>query len=154
LHNKLFNASHVYHLCSKNTITSTHEHTRMKSKQHFPCIYRSKVVYDFIKVTWAFVVSSFFILIKARSHNIPWLIVDNEARRYSTKEPVSVYRKIVLAIHITAIVSIICRAIPRMSGLLQQAIILSWTTWNYFKLAFRNLQFPPFICLPFMQGRI
>jgi len=33
------------------------------------------------------------------------------------------------AIHITAFVRIICKAIRRMSGL-QYAIILSYTTWN------------------------
>jgi len=42
----------------------------IETKQQFPCLYRSKVVYDFIKVQQAFAVSSFSIL-KAISHNLP-----------------------------------------------------------------------------------
>jgi len=43
----------------------------IKTKQKLPCLYRSKVIYDFIKVQQAFAVSSLSILIKAISHNLP-----------------------------------------------------------------------------------
>jgi len=48
----------------------------IKTKQQFPCLHRNKVVYDFIEVQQAFAVSSLSILIKAISHNLPWLIVN------------------------------------------------------------------------------
>jgi len=73
----------MYHFYSKNTIPSTHKpslfslfrlnYTKMliKTKQHFPFLYRSKFVNNFIKVQQAFAVSSLSILIKAIAHNLP-----------------------------------------------------------------------------------
>ena len=78
-----------------------------------------------------FSISSFSILIKARSHNLSWFI---EARRY---ERITFSQ---LAVD-TTIVTIVCKAIRRfgkalhhriqiwLSGGLQEAIILSCTTW-------------------------
>jgi len=58
----------------------------------------------------------------------PVLLLVNEARRYEKTSFNLLKDYSQLAIHITAIVSIICKAIRRMSGGLQNAIILSYTT--------------------------
>jgi len=78
----------MYHFCSKNTIPSRHKHQLnytkivIKTKQHFPCLYQSKLVYDFIKVRfYCFALS---ILIKAISHTFPNLLLINEALRHES----------------------------------------------------------------------
>ena len=69
----------IYHLCSKNAIL-TKEIYPVPVKLHKNCnknnTFRALVeVKSFIiSSKWAFAVYSLFILIKARSHNLPWLI--------------------------------------------------------------------------------
>jgi len=65
----------------------------------------------------------------------PDLLLVNEALRYERTCFSLLKGRSQLAIHITAIVSIICNAIRRMLGGLQYAIIWSHTTWNqHFKI--------------------
>jgi len=74
LHDKLFNASHASLVFFTETSSLFWlNYTKMLIKQHFPCLYGSEVVYDFIKVSFRCFV--LFILIKVKSHNLPWLIV-------------------------------------------------------------------------------
>jgi len=90
----------------------------IKTKQQFPCLYPSKVVYDFIKVQQAFAVSSLSILIKTISRNLPWLIVNQwgpelwKDQFQFTERSFATCNKYC----ITAIISIICKAFRRMSG--------------------------------------
>ena len=138
--NKLFNVpvSHLSLLFEKHDSINISSllrlnYTKMliKTKQHFPCLYRSKVVYEFIKV-------SFCCFIPFYSHHSyitqpsSWLIVDRwgpelwKEQFQFTERSFAAWSKYC----ITLIVSIICKAIRRMSGGLQNAIILSYTTWN------------------------
>ena len=139
--NKLFNASHVSHLFKKHNSIETnisrlfrlnYTNILIKTTQQFPCLYRSKVVYDFIAVQQAFAVSSLSILIKAISRNLPWLIV-NQWGPEVWKDQFQFTERSFAACNkhcITAIISIIYKAIRRMSGGLQDAITLSYITWN------------------------
>jgi len=92
-------------------------HTKMliKTKQHFPCLYRSKVVYDFIKVQYAFAVSCFSVLIKTISHNLPWFFVNQWGPEVWKDQFTERSFAACSNCCITAIVSIICKAIRRMS---------------------------------------
>ena len=53
----------------------------IKTKQHSLCLYRNKVVYDFIKVQQAFA-ASFLFSSKLYHITFPDLLLINEARRY------------------------------------------------------------------------
>ena len=52
----------------------------IKTKQHFPCLYRSKLVYDFIKVSLLF--RPFLFSSKLYHITFPDLLLINEARKY------------------------------------------------------------------------
>jgi len=90
----------------------------IKTKQQFPRLYRSNAVYDFMKVQQAFAVSSLSILIKAISHNLPWLIANQWGPQVWKDQFQFTERSFADCSKycITAIISIICKAIRTMSG--------------------------------------
>jgi len=61
LYNKIFNVNHVPLLFKKHNSIETNISSLFRlnctkmliiTKQHFPCLYRSKVVYDFFKISF------------------------------------------------------------------------------------------------------
>jgi len=100
----------------------------------FPYLSRSKVFYDFIKLNFLF--RPFPFSSKLDHTTCPDLLLVIEARRYERTSFSLLKHRSQLAIH-TAIISIICKAIRRMSRL-QDAIIFKL---HDLKLAFCNLEF-------------
>jgi len=127
----------VQHLCLKNTIPSKHQYSHLslvvnnttcRLKQKLKCLYRSKFVDIFIKVSFSCFVHFRIYSSKLGYTTCPDLFLVMEDQRYQKTSFSSLKDCSLFAIH-TAIVSIIYKASQRMS-VLQDVIILSFTTWN------------------------
>jgi len=130
----------MYHFCSKNTIPSRYRHIQPFRLNYTKVLIKKNNTFRvFIdaksSVIWskqAFTVLSLSIHIKAISHNLPWLVLNQWGPWYERNSFSLLKDRSKLAVN-----TVNCHhqhylknAIWKMSGGLQDVIILSYTTWN------------------------